>query len=56
MNAGLYFRSQKLRTYFLKKDITVAFAFSASHKSVDMVKKSNNILQQLFKKMCKPKK
>lgn len=44
IDAGLYFTSQKLRTYFHKKDIAVVFAPFASHKSVCMIKKLNNIL------------
>ena len=56
MDRGLHFRCQKLLTYFHKKDIAVIFAFSSSHKSVGLIKKSNNILQQAFKKMKKPKK
>ena len=53
MDASSHFTSQKLCTYFQKKDIAVIFTFSASHKSVGMIKKSNNILQQVFKKMRK---
>lgn len=45
-----------LRIYFQKKDIAVVFALSAFHKSVNMIKKSNNILQQAFKKMREPEK
>lgn len=51
MDAGLHFTSQKLRMYFQKKDIAVVFAHSTSHKSVSIIEKSNNILQQAFKKM-----
>lgn len=38
------FTSQKLNTYFQKKDITVIFISSTSHKLVDMIEKSNDIL------------
>lgn len=44
MDAGSHFTSQKLRTYFQKKDIAVVFAPYASHKSVGMIEKSNDIL------------
>ena len=44
IDANLYFTSQKLRKYFQKKDIAVGFAFFASHKSIGMIEKSNNIL------------
>ena len=54
IDTGSYFISQKLRTYFQKKDIAVIFAFSASYKLVGMIEKSNNILQQVFKKIRKP--
>ena len=54
MDIGSHFTSQKLRTYFQKKDIAVVFAPSASHKLVGIIQKSNDILQQAFKKMCKP--
>ena len=54
MDAGSHFTSQKLRIYFQKKDIAVVFAPSASHKSVGMIEKSNDILQQAFKKMREP--
>ncbi len=54
MDAGSHFTSQKLRTYFQKKDIAIVFAPSTSHKSVDMIEKSNDILQQAFKKMREP--
>ena len=37
--------------YFQKKDIAVIFAPSASHKSVGLIEKSNDILQQAFQKM-----
>ena len=50
MDAGSDFKSQKLRTYFQKKHIAVVFAPSTSHKSVGMIEKSNDILQQAFKK------
>ena len=40
-----YFTSQKLRTYFQKKDIVVVFVLSVSYKSIGMIKKSNDILQ-----------
>ena len=45
MDAGSYFTSQKLRTYFQKRDIAVVFAPSTSHKSVGIIEKSNDILQ-----------
>ncbi len=54
IDAGSYFTGQKLRTYFQKKDIAVFFAPSASHKSVGLIEKSNDILQQAFKKMQEP--
>ena len=54
MDAGSYFTSQKLCTYFQKKDIAVVFAPSASYKSVGLIEKSNNILQQAFKKIRQP--
>ena len=49
-----HFIGQKLRTYFQKKDIAVAFALFASHKSVDFIEKSNDILQPAFKRMQEP--
>lgn len=55
MNTGTHFTSQILRIYFQKKDIAVVFAPSASHKSVGLIEKSNNILQHAFKKMKKPR-
>ncbi len=54
MDVGSHFTSQKLQTYFQKKDITVVFVPSASHKSVGIIEKSNDILQQTFKKMYEP--
>ncbi len=54
MDSGSHFTDLKLRTYFQKKDIAIVFASSASHKSVSLIEKSNNILQQAFKKMQKP--
>ena len=39
-------------SHFQKKDIAVVFASSTSHKSVNMIEKLNNILQQALKKMC----
>ena len=56
MDAGPHFIGQKLLTYFQKKDIAVVFAPSASHKSVGLIEKSNDILQQEFKKMQEPEK
>ena len=53
MDVDTHFTSQKLRTYFRKKDIAVVFALSASHKLVGLIEKSNDILQQAFKKMRK---
>ena len=44
MDVGSYFTSQKLRTYFQKNDIAAYFASSASHKSVGIIEKSNDIL------------
>ena len=54
MDAGTHFTSQKLYIYFRKKDIAVVFIPFASHKSVGLIEKSNDILQQAFKKMCEP--
>ena len=54
MDASSHLTSQKLHTYFQKKDIVVVFATSAFYKSVNMIKKSNGILQQVFKKMQEP--
>ena len=54
MDTGSHFTSQKLYSYFQKKDIAVIFASSASHKSVSLIEKSNDILQQAFKKMREP--
>ena len=51
MNASTHFTSQKLRLYFWKKDIAVVFVPSTSHKSDDLIEKSDNILQQAFKKI-----
>ena len=51
MDISSYFTSQKLRIYFQKKDIAVVFASFASHKSIGMIEKSYDILQQAFKKM-----
>lgn len=51
IDAGSHFPSQKLRTYFQKKDIAVVFAFFVFHKSIGLIQKSNNILQQAFKKI-----
>ncbi len=44
MDAGLHFTSHKFRMYSQTKDIAVVFTPSASHKSIDMIKKSSNIL------------
>lgn len=44
INAGLYFTSQKLCTYFQEKDIAVVFALFTSYKSICIIEKSNNIL------------
>ena len=51
IDVSSYFTNQKLQTYFQKKDIAVVFALSTSHKSVDIIEKLNDILQQAFKKM-----
>ena len=51
IDASSYFISQKLHTYFQKKDIAIVFASFASHKSVVIIEKSSNILQQAFKNM-----
>ena len=56
IDTGFYFTSQKLRTYFQKKDIAVVFVPSVSYKSIGMIKRSNDILQQVFNKKCEPKK
>ena len=45
IDAGSHFTNQKIRMYFQKNDIAVVFALSASHKSVGLIEKSNNILQ-----------
>ena len=37
--------------FFQKKNIVIVFAPFTSHKSVSIIEKSNNILQQAFKKM-----
>ena len=50
IDAGSHFTSQKLHTYFEKKDIAVVFALFASYKSVGFIEKLNNILQQVFKR------
>ena len=55
MDASTHFTSQKLHTYFWKKDIAVVFASSTSQKLVGLIEKSNNILQQAFKKICEPR-
>ena len=39
IDAGSHFTSQKLHTYFQKKDITIVFAPSASYKLVDIIEK-----------------
>ena len=44
MDVDSHFTCQKWRTYFQKKDITVVFVSSTSHKLVGMIEKSNNIL------------
>lgn len=54
MDVSSHFTSQKLRTYFQMKDIAVVFTSSISHKSIGLIEKSNNILQQVFKKMREP--
>ena len=51
IDAGSYFTSQKLCIYFQNKDLAVVFALLISHKLVGLTEKSNNILQQVFKKM-----
>lgn len=56
IDTGSHFPSQKLHTYSQKKDIAVVFAPSVFHKSVGLIKKSNNILQQAFKKIKEHKK
>ena len=53
MDASSHFISQKLCMYCQNKDIAVVFALSISHKLVDIIEKSNNILQQAFKKIHK---
>lgn len=53
MNVGLYFTSQKLYTYFKKKDIIIIFALFAFYKLVELIKKSNNILLKALKIMQK---
>lgn len=54
INAGLHFTSHNLHTYFQKKDIAVVFALSAFYKLVDLIEKTNNILQLAFKMMQEP--
>ncbi len=54
MEAGSYFTGQKSHTNFQMKNITVVFAPSASDKSVGLIEKSNDILQQALKKMQEP--
>lgn len=54
IDAGSYFTNQKLCTYFQKKDIAIVFAPSAFYKSVNLIKKLNNILQQASKKIREP--
>ena len=54
MDASSYFISQKLWTYSQRKDIADVFASFVFHKSVNMIEKSINILQQAFKKMREP--
>ena len=56
IDAGLHFTSQKLCIYFQKKDIAVVLVSFVSHKSVSLIEKSNNILQQVFKKIREPRK
>lgn len=45
IDADSYFTNQNLYMYFQKKDITVIFALSISHKSITRIKKNNYILQ-----------
>lgn len=54
IDADLHFTSQKLCTYFQKKDIVVIFIPSIYHKLVGIIEKSDEILQQAFKKMHEP--
>lgn len=51
IDANSHFTSLKLYTYFQIKDIRIVFALSLSHKSVNIIETSNNILQQALKKM-----
>ena len=51
IDASTDFTNHKLHTYFGKKNIAVVFASSLSHKSVGLIDKSNDILQQAFRKM-----
>ena len=55
IDAGSHFLSSKLRIYFQEKDIALDFIPSTFHKSVNMIEKSNNILQQAFKKIREPR-
>lgn len=54
IDASSYFTSQELCMYFYKQAITVVLAVSTSHKSVDIIEKSNNISEQVFKNIREP--
>lgn len=45
IDVGSYFTSHKWHIYFQKKDYSVFFIPLLSHKSVDIIEKSNNIIQ-----------
>ena len=56
IDASSHFTSQKLRMLFQKKVIAIVFASSTSHKSVSIIEKSNDRLQETFKNMHEFKK
>ena len=47
----LAFHKLEVTSVVSKKDIAFVFILFASHKSVGLIEKSNNILQQVFKKI-----
>ena len=51
INISSYFTSQKLCTYFQKKDIAFVFTPSASHKSVSIIEKEMIYYDKRLKKM-----
>ena len=54
IDASTHFISPKLYLYFLQKDIAVVFIPSTSYKSISLIEKLIDLLQQALKKRCEP--